>query len=116
MRVFSILAVGMGLVFTGFAAFQYTASPDALLDVAGYATIAVLSFVAAFERLSHRPAFFLAAVLAVALWWTADPAHPWDLDDPLGRRRIGLGLALGWMLVMALVAQRVSARRLIQGA
>ncbi len=112
--MFSILSVTMGLIFTVLGALHYSAS-GAWVEVLGCAVVALLSFLAAAERLSHRPAFLVAALLGGWLWWTAEPVSL-DLEDPAARRELGLAVATAWTLLLAFVAQRVSARRLIQGA
>ena len=115
MRVFSILAVGMGLAFAGFAVLQLRATGDVPSTIA-YGIVAVLSGFAAFERLSHRPAFLVAALLGIFLWRTLEPERTFDLEDPAIRNEIGLSIATGWTVLLAFVAQRVSARRLREGA
>lgn len=113
MRVFSILSVVMGLAFAGLAVYHQTEG-GALQEVVVFGLVAVLSFASALQRLSHRLAFFVAAVLAVGTWVTHEPVVA-SFDDPIARGRIGLFAANVWMILMAFVAQRVSARRLYEG-
>ncbi|MEN0063497.1 MAG: transmembrane 220 family protein [Myxococcota bacterium] len=114
MPVFSIVCGLMGCAFLGFAWVQLN-DADGAWWILAYGLVAALSFLAAFRRLPHRPAFGIAFVLGFALWWIAEPSRPFDLDDELIREELGLALAMGWTLVLAMVAQRVAARRLIEG-
>jgi len=114
-RFFRLLSAAVGLAFLAFAVLQHN-DPDPALWMAVYGLVALLSFLAALERLRHRPAFAVALGLGVLLWWIAEPARPLDVDDEVVREEMGLALATAWTLVLAFAAQRVSARRLIEGA
>lgn len=111
---FAILCVAMGLAFLSFAAVQLN-DPDPVQWIVIYTLVAAASFAAAARRLPYPPTFVLAAVLAGMLWFSSDLSRPFDLDDEVVREELGLALALGWTLLIAFVAQRVAARRTIDG-
>jgi len=115
-RVFSILSVGMGLLFLGLAAWQLRHPEPAITLIAVHAIVAALSFLGAFERLAHRTGFVAAALLGGLLWLVAEPGWAFALERDIDRPELGLAIATGWVVILAFAAQRVSARRLIEGA